>query len=93
MAAMPQELMAELDECIGEFMWGSLVFYRQWGVQARDLLLRPPEWCALCESHIPEHPACRVSVVVSQVQSSLQPRSCDSSACARQGGLAYAIKC
>ena len=38
--------MAELDECIGEFMWGSMVFYRQWGVQARDLLLRPPEWCA-----------------------------------------------
>ena len=39
-----QDLMAELDECLGEFMWGSLVFYRQWGVQARDLLLRPPEW-------------------------------------------------
>ena len=38
--------MVELDECIGEFMWGSMVFYRQWGVQARDLLLRPPEWCA-----------------------------------------------
>ena len=44
---LPKELMAELDECLGEFMWGSLVFYRQWGVQARDLLLRPPEWCAL----------------------------------------------
>ena len=41
-----QDLMVELDECIGEFMWGSMVFYRQWGVQARDLLLRPPEWCA-----------------------------------------------
>ena len=36
-----QDLMAELDECIGEFLWGSMVFYRQWGVQARDLLLRP----------------------------------------------------
>lgn len=41
-----QKLNQELEDCIAEFMWASMVFYRQWGVQARDLVLRPPEWCA-----------------------------------------------
>ena len=42
-----QDLHRELEDCIAEFMWASLVFYRQWGVQARDLVLRPPEWYVL----------------------------------------------
>ena len=39
-------LTDELEDCIAEYIWGSLVFLRQWGVQPRDLMLRPPEWCA-----------------------------------------------
>ena len=45
-ASVPQALNVQLEDCISEYMWGSLVFYRQWGVQPRDLALRPVEWCA-----------------------------------------------
>ena len=42
-----QDLQRKFEDCIAEFMWQSLVFYRQWGVQARDLVRRSSEWYAL----------------------------------------------
>ena len=40
----PQRVMAELEECVEEVVWGSQVFSRRWGADARDLIGRTPEW-------------------------------------------------
>lgn len=40
-----QEVMAELEECLEEVVWGTQVFTRRWGTNVRDLLAHTPEWC------------------------------------------------
>lgn len=40
-----QEVMAELEECVEEVVWGTQVFTRRWGTNVRDLLAHTPEWC------------------------------------------------
>lgn len=43
-AKVPLEVMAELEECLEEVVWGTQVFARRWGINVHDLLAHTPEW-------------------------------------------------
>lgn len=50
-----QRVMAELEECVEEVVWGSQVFSRRWGLDLRDLIGRTPEWYELCHRSELQH--------------------------------------
>ena len=39
-----QAVMAELEECLEEAVWGTQIVSRRWGTNVRDLVAHTTEW-------------------------------------------------